>query len=87
MEELDQCIDDLLDAVLTLEKNRKDRRQDFDREEHHRLAKKAASESVVMLKNEEKPFPLLPLQENVTVAFDWRFRFRSTLSGAGLHPW
>ncbi|MDO4599319.1 MAG: glycoside hydrolase family 3 C-terminal domain-containing protein [[Ruminococcus] gnavus] len=83
MEELDQCIDDLLDAVLTLKENRKDRRQDFNREEHHRLAKKVASESVVMLKNEEKPFPLLPLQENATVALIGDFAFVPRYQGAG----
>ena len=52
MEELDQCTDDLLDAVLTLAKNREKRAREFDREAHHTLAKKAARESIVMLKNE-----------------------------------
>lgn len=68
MEELDQCTDDLLDAVLTLAKNREKRAREFDREAHHTLAKKAARESIVMLKNEEKPFQLLPLKENTRVA-------------------
>lgn len=40
MEELDQCTDDLLDAVLTLAKNREKRVREFDREAHHTLAKK-----------------------------------------------
>ena len=42
--------------------------REFDREAHHTLAKKAARESIVMLKNEEKPFQLLPLKENTRVA-------------------
>lgn len=41
MEELDQCTDDLLDAVLTLAKNREKRVREFDREAHHTLAKKS----------------------------------------------
>ena len=83
MEELDQCTDDLLDAVLTLAKNREKRVREFDREAHHTLAKKAARESIVMLKNEEKPFQLLPLKENTRVALIGDFASVPRYQGAG----
>ena len=83
MEELDQCTDDLLDAVLTLEKNREKRVREFDREAHHTLVKKAARESIVMLKNEEKPFQLLPLKENTRVALIGDFASVPRYQGAG----
>ena len=41
MEELDQCTDDLLDAVLTLAKNREKRVREFDREAHQYACEKS----------------------------------------------
>ncbi|WP_230398733.1 beta-glucosidase family protein [Novisyntrophococcus fermenticellae] len=83
-EELDACVDDLLEAVLTLEENRKAHcSNDFDAEAHHALAKKAALESIVLLKNENKPLPLLPLKENCRVALIGDFALVPRYQGAG----
>src|SRR5699024_2478003 len=53
MEALDECVDTFLDAVLTLTGDKKEKKTDFDKEAHHRLARKAAAQSIVMLKNDE----------------------------------
>ncbi len=82
-EELDTCVDDLLDAVLTLSENRKHYKKEFDRQAHHELAKKAAQESIVLLKNDGSPTPLLPLQENAKVALIGDFAFTPRYQGAG----
>ena len=59
MEELDTCVDDLLDAVLTFAENRKKRSPEkrgtdtgerYDRQAHHELARKVARESIILLK-------------------------------------
>lgn len=88
MEELDTCVDDLLDAVLEL--TRDDRAQnvsgkpkEIDWEAHHRLARKAAAESIVLLKNTETPEPLLPLKEKCNVALIGDFALRPRYQGAG----
>lgn len=80
MEELDACVDDLLDAVLTLSANRKDRAKQFDKEAHHELAKRAAQESIVLLKNENQ---LLPLKEKTRVALIGDFAITPRYQGAG----
>ena len=56
MEELDLCVDDLLDAVLTFSENRKkyakeNNTRSWDKDAHHELAKKAAQQSIVLLKS------------------------------------
>lgn len=88
MEELDQCVDDLLDAALTLGRkrtpeSRKERQRPvrgFDWKAHHRLAKKAALESAVLLKNEEG---ILPLGPGARVALIGDFAFTPRYQGAG----
>lgn len=83
-EELDQCVDDLLDAVLTLKEKRKDRTAEFDRMEHHKLAGKAARESVVLLKNMvEDETPILPLKAGCNVALIGDFAITPRYQGAG----
>ena len=49
MEELDLCVDQLLDMILTLTENAKDKPKSFDETEHHDLARRAAVESAVLL--------------------------------------
>lgn len=83
MEELDACVDDLLDAVLTLAANRKNHKKGFDKAAHHELAKKAARESIVMLKNGGDPKPLLPLSRNCKVALIGDFAITPRYQGAG----
>ena len=58
-DDLDSCVDRLLETVLTVKGERKTSRT-FDQETHHLLARRAAAESAVLLKNQEK---LLPLKE------------------------
>lgn len=79
-EALDVCVDDLLNAVLQLAKNRESAKTSFDKEAHHKLAKKAAAESTVLLKNEGN---ILPLREDAKVAFIGDFAFEPRYQGAG----
>ena len=79
MEELDACVDDLLDAVLTLKKSALPD-AGFDQEAHHRLAKKAAVESAVLLKNEGN---ILPLKSKTKTALIGDFVFTPRYQGAG----
>lgn len=81
--ELDACVDDLLDAVLTLSENRKNHKKQFDKQAHHELAKKAARESIVLLKNDAEPAPLLPLSPNCKVALIGDFASAPRYQGAG----
>lgn len=78
-EELDACVDDLLDAVLTLKKSALPG-AGFDQEAHHRLAKKAAVESAVLLKNEGN---ILPLKSKTKAALIGDFVFTPRYQGAG----
>lgn len=80
-QELDACVDDLLDAVLYLAQTRKNHKKEFDKEAHHELARKAARESIVMLKN--GPERLLPLKENAKVALIGDFAITPRYQGAG----
>lgn len=80
IEELDACADDLLDAVLTVSENHKARKQSFDENKHHSLAKKAAAESAVLLKNEEH---ILPLKAGCKVAVMGDFAVDPRYQGAG----
>lgn len=80
MEELDTCVDDLLDAVLTLTKNQENGPRSFDQEAHHELARKAAGESMVLLKNNDG---LLPLKSGCKVALIGDFAIIPRYQGAG----
>ena len=119
MKELDTWVDDLLDAVLTLAANRRDRAgaersagaeqtagtdqtagaehaaeaghaagvsdhaSGFDKAAHHALAKRAASESIILLKNTSDPDPLLPIKENCKAALIGDFAITPRYQGAG----
>lgn len=83
MDQLNSCVDDMLDAILTLSKNRKSSKDDFDKKAHHELARKAAGESIVLLKNNEDPQPILPLKENCKVALIGDFAHTPRYQGAG----
>lgn len=80
MEDLDACVDNLLAAVLTLTENAKGKKRSFDKTEHHNLARKAAEESAVLLKNEKG---MLPLAKNTKVALIGDFAFEPRYQGAG----
>lgn len=83
MEELDQCVDDLLDIVLTLQEKRKERKKDFDKEKHHNLAREAAKKSIVLLKNEGENIPILPLKKECSIAIIGDFAITPRYQGAG----
>lgn len=80
MEELDSCVDDLLEAVFTLTREAGSKPASFDEEAHHQLARKAARESIVLLKNDEK---ILPLKPRCKVAVIGDFAITPRYQGAG----
>lgn len=80
MEDLDARVDELLDAVLTLHANAKGKSDEFDKNAHHQIARRAASESAVLLKNEGKT---LPLKAGTKVAVIGDFAFVPRYQGAG----
>lgn len=78
--ELDECVDCLIDAGLTLKEKRIHRSSKIEKEAHHLLARKAAAESMVLLKNEAG---LLPLPAGKKVAVIGDFAFAPRFQGAG----
>ena len=79
-EELNQCVEDLVKAICELKDNKKCSKYHFNDEKHHELAKIAAVESTVLLKNEDC---ILPLQEKSKVALIGDFAFVPRYQGAG----
>ena len=81
-EAADACVDRMLEAVTALTKHADggSKPEEFDKEAHHALAKKAAAESAVLLKNEEK---ILPLKTGTHVALIGDFAFDPRYQGAG----
>lgn len=80
-EVLDVNVDRLLDLIFTTEQVfSKPYRQEFDIEEHHRVAQKVAEESIVLLKNEGH---ILPLKKSVKAAIIGDFAKNARYQGAG----
>ena len=66
METLDQTVERLLNLILKASKGAvSESRSKFDQEQHHTIAKQAALESMVLLKNEDQ---ILPLKHNAKIA-------------------
>ncbi len=80
IEDVDARVDELLDAVMTLYVNAQGKKDDFDKAAHHSVARKAAAESAVLLKNESK---ILPLKPGAKVAIIGDFAFVPRYQGAG----
>lgn len=76
-EDIDECVDSILEAALSTNKKKI---RNFDKNAHHTLAKKAACESAVLLKNEGN---ILPLLKNEKVAVIGDFAFEPRYQGAG----
>ncbi len=83
MDELDACVDDLLEAVLTLTRADAGKQTEIDKSAHHALAKKAAAQSIVLLKNTADPQPLLPLGKGTKAALIGDFAVTPRYQGAG----
>lgn len=76
---LDRAVTRLLEFVFKAVENQKPEAV-FDQEEHHQLARKAAQESMVLLKNEED---LLPLGKSGTIAVIGEFAEKPRYQGGG----
>ena len=85
-QEIDERVDELLTAALTFpkhsaeEKHKLKGQKESLYQEHHRLAGRAAEESMVLLKNEEN---ILPLKAGTRVALIGDFAFSPRYQGAG----
>jgi len=79
-EELDACVERLLATVLATSSMVQCGAHSFSKEAHHALAKKAAQESAVLLKNEGK---ILPLKKKSRVAVIGDFALEPRYQGAG----
>ena len=79
--ELDQRLDELLQVIFaTNEGARETNITSFDVEKHHELAREAAEEAIVLLKNEDN---ILPLKERTKVTIIGDFAKTPRYQGAG----
>ncbi len=80
-EVLDQRLDELLSVIFDTHQATEEKKgSSFDIEAHHELARKAAQESIVLLKNEDN---ILPLQPGTKVAVIGDFARTPRYQGAG----
>ena len=77
---VDARVDELLELVFTTDAAVQAAPKRFDRDAHHALARRAAAESVVLLKNEDD---LLPLKPGQSVALIGDFAQAPRYQGAG----
>ena len=78
--DLDERVGELVDAVMELTSGKKLSNKNFDRNAHHQLARKAAAESMILLKNEKQ---ILPLDTKKSIAVIGDFAFSPRYQGAG----
>lgn len=78
-EVLNNAVEQLLNLAFKIEDNKKSNAS-FDFEEHHQLARKAASEGMILLKNEDHT---LPLDKNKKIAFIGGFVKNPRIQGGG----
>lgn len=77
---IDEAIDRLMDFVLEVAANLKDKEPGFDKEAHHAAALEVARETVVLLKNDNN---ILPLKKGTKVALIGDFADKPRYQGAG----
>ena len=78
---INQRADEILDVILPVtESVKKYENRPFDIDAHHRMAMKAAGESIVLLKNEGN---ILPLKKGTKVAVIGEFAQKARYQGAG----
>ena len=77
---LNENVDRLLDLIYTTEEIYKTPQPDFDVMKHHSVARTAAEESIVLLKNEDS---ILPLEQEKTLAVIGDFARNARYQGAG----
>lgn len=76
---VDECLDRLIEFVYSTEAAVKKAVKEFDKEEHHKIARRCAEEAIVLLKNEGE---LLPLKGR-KVCFIGDFADKPRYQGAG----
>lgn len=80
-EVLNERVDTLVDMILELSaQNKNKEKKEFDIEEHHNKAKQAAEECIVLLKNEQS---MLPLKKEAKIAIIGDFAKKPRYQGAG----
>lgn len=76
---LDRAVERLLKLIFKSEENKKED-SNYDKVTHHDLARKAAIQSIVLLKNEEN---ILPLKKNCKIALVGELAQKPRYQGAG----
>lgn len=84
-EVLDQRLDELLGVIFDTHKSTEEAvHQDFDEEAHNELARRAAQESIVLLKNDDNILPLSSTKAKIAIIGDFARNPRYQGAGSSL---